>query len=201
MKLSWVDARELVMPLRVRGYSKYGLGLLDLEDAGDHHENCVHLVAKTSCGQVSGYSRILFGRIGMLPMSCLTSLADFPEFQNGVLCEASHFCVPSIPEATHVKSALWRAGLQEALGRTASHLLLSTRKGGLRDYRRMLFRELGAKGEYHHPKRGNRKHYSLALELEGIEERFAEFPALHACFFGSGPARRESIRHSATTSL
>jgi hypothetical protein len=174
------------MPLRLQGYSKYGLGVSDLEDVWDSHVNCVHLIVLNNGGGPSGCSRILFGEIGVLPLGLLTPLAQHPEFQGKLLCEASHFCVPSMQGSMTHKSALWRAGLHEALRQQASHLLLSTRKGGLRDYQRMLFRNLGSEGEYHHPKRGNRKHYSLALELEGIEERFAEIPPLHSYFFGSG---------------
>lgn len=168
----------MVKCLRQRGYGgKYGLEAHCLTDDLDLSPGCTLLLARRACGEAVGTLRILDRRLGPVELDSFVQVDDLLSPEKHPVAEATRFCVPHCADSRWIKLALWKAFFLYCQTKDVKTMLISVRKSGARDYRHLLFDNLGQAGAYTHPLLGSQAHETYAFDV------------------ASGPARYLASRH------
>lgn len=173
---------EAVQALRQRGYGgKYGLDELSLTDQLDSSPGCTLLVAKRLLGEPVGTLRLLDRRLGAIELDSFLQVDDLLNPNKHPVAEATRFCVPRCADSKWVKLALWKAFFLYCQNKGVKTMIISVRKNGARDYRHLLFENLGQAGAYTHPLLGSQAHETYAFDVASGPARYlaSQHPLYH----------------------
>ena len=172
--------------IRVRhvGYAKYGLSLEQVSEPLDTSPQATILIAEDEQGQTVGTMRILDRTLGMLELDTYVDLTALLSPHQCLCAEATRLSVPASPLSPCIKNALWKAYHRYCLANQLTTMVIWARPAAARDYRMLMFEDLGPNGSFVHPVLGNRRHNTFALDLTTAESQYREVQhPLHAFLF------------------
>jgi len=172
-----------VLRLRFEGYKGFFADVEETADELDAAPGTTLFLAR--CGREGTPLGTL--RVAAPPaepeLARLLDLESLLEESARPVAEASRFVVKPGPRSTAVKLLLQKAFYRVSLDSGARTMLIWARPGGCRLYSRLLFRDLGDRGEFAHPRLGGRRHRTLALPVhEAAARNAAAGHGLHSFF-------------------
>lgn len=185
--------KEQVFNIRWKGYKKYFTRKAEISDDFDIAPNVTLLLAFDKEEHVIGTMRILDRTHGRIELDRFVDVDAMLSPKEQPCAEATRFSIPTHPKSRLVKFALWKAYYRYCLGHDIQTMLIWVRACAARDYRRLLFDDVGIDGQFTHPSLGNVAHYTYKLYIPTAPEKFrAHNHALHN-FFCEMPHRNIQI--------
>lgn len=164
--------RQAVLAVRWQGYRKYGCANGLVAEGIDSSPGAVLLLATDENDTPVGTLRILDRRHGpieldgFLPVDALIPAARQP------IAEATRFSVPPSPASHCVKLVLWKAYYRYAAATGICTMLVAVRPSAARDYKRLLFENLGPSGTFAHAQLGGLAHETWAFDVHTGPQRY-----------------------------
>ncbi len=165
--------RTRALELRVRGYSKFFSTPETAVDELDGSPHCLLLLATAPGGEEVGTMRILDGTHGPIELEAFVPFERL-EAKNDVgrsYAEATRLAVSPGPWAKAAKLSLWKAFFTYSMKRRCRGMFVWGRPAAARQYRRLLFEDLGPEYEFVHPHLGPARNRSLWMDLREARER------------------------------
>ncbi len=162
--------KEKVFDVRWAGYKKYFSSRDEMIDEIDFCDNTILLIAEDSQGNPLGTMRILNQSLSNI------ELEQFVDINNILLpselpcAEATRFSIPKHPNSFQIKLLLFKTFYYYCLKNNIITMLISVREELSKDYKFMLFQNVGEGGAYIHPALGNVYHETYKFNVPHAEK-------------------------------
>ena len=191
--------REKVFDVRWEGYRKYFGARDDVVERYDFQPNATLLLATDTEDRPLGTLRILDRAHGELELDAYVDVDAIVPAAERPCIEATRFTVPRHPRSQDIKSALWKAFHDYSRANGSQSMVIWCRKGAARMYGRLMFEDVGAEGEFRHPRLGNKTHRTYKVGLSTVEALYRDRNhPLSELFFGAASARGDCAQWSTT---
>lgn len=170
------DDRQAVMDLRATAYGpKYFGRAKEATDALDDLPSATLLLAFRPDGRPAGTLRVLDRAKGALELDHFVEVDELlaPIADPLSATEATRLAVPRGRGAKVTKLALWKAFFQYSLDKCRITLLVWGRPPAARQYRSLLFADLGSAGAFRHPRLGT-ENRTLLMDMRLASDRLRD---------------------------
>jgi len=160
-----------VIETRWEGYKKYLNNKNEIIDEFDYQSNSSYLLAVVGNTAV-GTMRILDQKRGKIEVENFKPINSLLTSKEQPCAEATRFSIPPNKKSRAIKFALWKGFYLYCLKNNLRTALVWVRSSAARDYERLLFKNIGTQGVFHHPKLGSLRHYTYKLDINNASNSF-----------------------------